>query len=435
MLDPYPFQLEAIELGTSRNILLADACGMGKSLVAIEIARATQPEYPGPVLVVARKQAKTQWASFIQEQDQTAWINTVDTLEEFDDLGIGSHSANEWTIIHFAALRKVLTDRTSITKIMFSTIIVDEAHHIKGRKSQQSKGTRKLLAFRKVALTATPMEKAPHDLWAILNFLYPTRYTGYYGFEARYVEKEKHPYMGWEKIVGPKNTEQLAKELAPFFLQRTKEEVREDLPPLTESRVPLLLNQTLQTIYNDIKNAGDILVYLDDEEVLVKNALAEMMLLRRLISNGLNKWKTDKIEWVREYVRDNPQEQIVVMSVFRDTASKLARVLKAPLIMHGEPMPDLTAQPPLLVGTIKSMGESLDMPWFDTIVFVDSEWSTIAMKQARDRIHRINITSPKHAVYLYHPGTVDDLVFSALDNKWSTVELVHAYINEVQRSM
>jgi hypothetical protein len=135
------------------------------------------------------------------------------------------------------------------------------------------------------------------------------------------------------------------------------------------------------------------------------------------------------MRWVIEYVEDNPDEKIMIYSVFRATAKALAITLNAPLVIGNQATPDLQrTRPPLIVGTIAALGESHDLPWIDTAIFVDCEWSTTMMEQARDRMHRINITSPKHAIYLYHEDTVDELVFEALDNKWETIETVQRYI-------
>ncbi len=431
MLEPYPYQKVAIELGIQRNMLCADKCGLGKTLVGIEIVRNIQQERPGPALIVCTKGAKLQWAYAIADQ-MPAYIKVLDTHRNFTDemrkASVGANG-NIWYIIHFAALRKVLK-KDPIARTYFSVIVVDEAHRIKNRRAQQTKGVKQLLSFRKIALTATEMEKAPDDMWSILNWLYPALFSGYYGFRARYTVIEKHPYFGYEKVVGSKNVEELAKKLEGLYVKRTKEEVRKDLPSLTEQRVPLELNSKVRRSDTKIKTAGDILVEVEGEELLIANTLARIMKRRQLTSNGMGLYPTtDKIEWVKNYVEDNPDTNILIFSVFRATAQHLAEELSAPLVIGNAKRPDVARlRPNLLVGTIKAMGESYDLPWMDVAIFVDCEWSTTLMEQARDRIHRINITSPKLALYLYHPDTVDDLVFEALDNKWDTLTVVSEYL-------
>jgi SNF2 family DNA or RNA helicase len=431
LLTPFPYQETAINLGVQRNMLCAYACGLGKTLIAIEIARRLQEQKAHPVLVVCRKSARLQWAYSIADQISNASINVLDARQDYEYAYTGSHDTLDWYIIHHEALR-LMKNTELLARTYFGSILVDEAHRFKGRKSQQTKGLKKLTCKRKVALTATEMEKSPADLWSLLNFLYPQRYRGFHGFAAKYVEYEVHPYFHTKKVVGPKNVDKLAKEISPFFIKRTKEEVRPDLPPIVHTRLPIEMDNRSRAGYRQIKTGGDILVEWEDEQLLILNKMSEITKLRRLTSNGLGKYHTAKMEWVKEYIADNPDEAIIVFSAFRDTVIELGRVHDAPVVMGGEDIDLQRLRPDLVFGTIKALGESHDLPWIDTAIFVDCEWSTISMTQASDRIHRINITSGKHAIYLFHPGTVDELVFEALDNKWDNLEVVREYIRRYQ---
>ena len=83
-----------------------------------------------------------------------------------------------------------------------------------------------------------------------------------------------------------------------------------------------------------------------------------------------------------------------------------------------------------MVGTIDAMREGLNLQIADTAIFLDQHWSSTKMKQAVDRIHRINITNTKHIIHLYHKGTVDELILKALDKKWSDKELVERFLRK-----
>ena len=415
-------------MGVKGHLLCADACGLGKTLIGIEIAHDIQQYHLHPIIIVCKKSAKLQWEYAIQEQAPNAIIKRLDTVENYNPSYDNPSNALEWYIIHFAALRK-LTKKHLLARTYFSTIIIDEAHRIKNRRAQQTVGVKKLLSYRRIALTATEMEKSPADMWSLLNFLRPDKWSAYHGWCARYVEYEIHPYFKWKKVVGPKNLNRLARELMGTYVKRTKKEVRPDLPPLREQRVPIEPNTALQSAYTQIETAGDIIVDVDDMELIIPNVLAKIMALRQLTSNGLGTYTSDKMDYVLSYVADNPDANIVIFSYFRNTALQISKKLKAPLVIGAQETPDIQKlRPKTLVGTIGALGESHDLPWMDVAIFVDVDWSSTAMQQARDRIHRINITSPKLALYLYHPDTVDDLIFEALDKKWSDIELVQNYL-------
>lgn len=415
-------------MGVKGHLLCADACGLGKTLVGIEVAHHIQQFHLHPIIIVCKKSTKLQWEYAIQEQVPNAIIKRLDTVDDYKPAYENPSNALEWYIIHFAALRK-LTKTLLLARTYFSTIIVDEAHRIKNKRAQQTMGVKKLLGYRRIALTATEMESSPADMWSILNFLRPDKYSAYHGWCAKYVEYEIHPYFKWKKVIGPKNLERMARELMGIYVKRTKKEVRPDLPPLREQRIPIEPNIPLQSAYKQIETAGDIIVDVDDMELIIPNVLAKIMALRQITSNGLGTYTSDKIDYALSYVTDNPNANIVIFSYFRKTAQEIAQKLKAPLVIGNAEVPDIQKlRPKLLVGTIGALGESHDMPWMDVAIFIDIDWSSTAMTQAKDRIHRINITNPKLALYLYHPGTVDDLIFEALDKKWSDIELVQSYL-------
>ncbi len=428
MLRPYPFQDTAIDMGVKGHLLCADACGLGKTLVGIEVAHHIQEYHPHPIIVVCKKSTKLQWEYAIQEQVPNANIKRLDTIDDFKHPYDNPSHSLDWWIIHFAALRK-LTKKHPLARTYFSTVIVDEAHRIKNKRAQQTMGVKKLLGYRRLALTATEMESSPADMWSLLNFLRPDKYSAYHGWCAKYVEYEIHPYFKWKKVIGPKNLERMARELMGIYVKRTKKEVRPDLPPLREQKVPIEPNIPLQSAYKQIETAGDIIVDVDDMELIIPNVLAKIMALRQITSNGLGTYTSDKMDYALSYVTDNPDANIVIFSYFRNTAKEIAQKLKAPLVIGAQEAPDIQKlKPNLLVGTIGALGESHDLPWMDVAIFIDIDWSSIAMTQAKDRIHRINITSPKLVLYLYHPGTVDDLIFEALDKKWNDIELVQSYL-------
>jgi reverse gyrase len=83
----------------------------------------------------------------------------------------------------------------------------------------------------------------------------------------------------------------------------------------------------------------------------------------------------------------------------------------------------------VLCGTIGAMGTALDMPMARTSIFVDTEWSSISMTQATQRMHRAGITEAKHLIYLEAVGTVDKLIRYAVKYKWTDAELVYKFLN------
>lgn len=281
------------------------------------------------------------------------------------------------------------------------------------------------------------MEKNPSDLWSVLHWLYPTQYTSYWNFFERYVETSVN-YMGYQIIVGGKNLDQLAAEIGSFFFRRTKAEVAPQLPPKIMQRVEVRMDEQQAKIYKTIKASRDIEVDVGlSETMIIKNALAKIVRLQQVSSDPILlgfDLQSAKIEWVTDFVEDNPDETLVIFTKFRDTAIRLSRTLKADLIVGGQTHAGgkdfISGKTNVLVGTIAAMGEGLNLQRARTAIFIDQEWSSVKMVQAVDRIHRIDDTQPKNIIYLHTGGTVDGLVLEALDKKWSDLDLAYKYLKE-----
>lgn len=138
-----------------------------------------------------------------------------------------------------------------------------------------------------------------------------------------------------------------------------------------------------------------------------------------------------KLDWLREWLADHPDESVIVFTRFRDTAIKInSWGAFDKLIVGGRKRENVTTADRRIVGTIAAMGEGLDLPWIDYAIFLDVEWSSIMMTQAIDRIYRINIETVKHVMYLRCANTVDKLVHDAVQRKWTTHQIVEQFLVE-----
>jgi len=446
-LIPRDYQREAIGLAQTANVLLTDECGLGKTLVAIEaVAAYWAGGQRGPTLVVAPKSVREQWYEMITKQLPNASvailgvagrlpgeINSTTELKHYD-----------FVITHYEGL---LGAGRSLAKINWLMIIADEAHRIKNRKAKRAMWIKLLPARHKMALTGTPMDHRPDELWSMINWLYPRVLTSYWKWRETHCEI-KETWAGYEEVIGTKDPAALGRVLSPFTLHRTKQAVAPELPPKIFTYVPLELEGQQLKLYQSIAKQAkkDIVVNLDEfrdfphnDPLLILNKLSLIMKLQQAASNphilGVDidgaKW-----DWLMDYVTDNPDETMVIFSKFRDTAIRLASALKAALVIGGSRTPILDAAPfltgtnRLLVGTIAAMGEGLNLQRARTAIFLDMEWSSIKMQQAIDRIHRIDITEPKQIIYLLAQNTVDQLVHKALNEKWSETTLVYKYLEQ-----
>ena len=60
-----------------------------------------------------------------------------------------------------------------LKKMEFEMLVIDEAHRLKNESSKLATLLRQLTSTRRLLLTGTPIQNNLHELWALLNFLYP----------------------------------------------------------------------------------------------------------------------------------------------------------------------------------------------------------------------------------------------------------------------
>lgn len=159
-------------------------------------------------------------------------------------------------------------------EIQWGAIIADESHEsliIRAGKITQKRRGMTLLTLRpdgkKLALSGTPFDSKPHQLWGTLNWLYPQTYSAF----NRWAEMfwEKGGYKGYE--IGEFNRDReklLWDSLSAVAIRRTKAEVAPDLPPKTYVGTP----------YDAEDNESPVGVWLemDGEQARAYEAMEEL---------------------------------------------------------------------------------------------------------------------------------------------------------------
>lgn len=435
---PYVFQEEAIEYGLTRNAYISLSCGLGKTITAIEIYKRmcagglTQP----CLVVVSPKLAIYQWEQEIHAQHPEAEVVVLDYLDAKPYAFGRTHGKPYYFVTYYEF---VTANVDWLKNMLWGIIVADEAHKINNRNAKRADAIKELETLRKVAMTGTPMQASPADLWSVLNWLYPTQFTSFWTWVEKYVavmpgKNDVKNFVGTKKGTIAK----LGAELRPIMIRRTKKQVAKELPPQIESVVPIMMYPDQIDLYNRIKYADDILVDLGDgTDIVIAQAAQTLLRLQQVGSDprllGVQ-LPSAKLDWVYEYVENNPNEQMLIFSRFRNIALAMAERLKSAMIVGGGRVSGVKefrkGDIKVLCGTIAAMGTALDFPMASTMIFVDTEHSSIQMSQAIDRIHRLGITESKHLIYLEAIGGVDRLIRDAVKYKWSQTQLVYNFVEQ-----
>lgn len=328
----------------------------------------------------------------------------------------------------------------------WASLILDEAHHFTGRKAARTRGA--LLLAKKIPvvfeLTASGgMRNRPGELWPLLNSLDPNRFTSYWQFVNRFTEFETTP-SGFPKIVGAKNVNVLRYILTRYTILRDKSLMLPQLPPLTSRVIQVELAKEQKELYasmfkelhTNLQGISSLDDLADPESRYATSIGSQLVRLRQLVADprilGLDvpSAKTDAIV---EFLEDIPDEKVLVFCWYKKHTEILAQEIAKRLgtrtqYYHGGMNVDerdsaiekWKSDPGCraLVGTIASMGESLNLQdKCHLVVFADRHWVPDDNLQARDRLYRMGQTYSVLCTEVVAPGTIDDQLTEVIKTK------------------
>ncbi len=225
-LYPYqkPFLDSFLELG---HYLLAPDMGTGKTIIAIAGAESLLGEGKiDNVLVVCPSGLKFQWAQEIaQHTDVTTYTRrmgsqtiTIPTPDHC--IIVDGDSDTRYTLLKQADVLRpeyiivsyetILTDYEYFTTAPFGLTILDEASAIKNPASDRTKAVKSTLTSPyRLALTGTPVENKPEDVFSIMEWVEPDHLGRWDIFDKSFITRNP-----WGQPKRYKNMHVLSKKLA-----------------------------------------------------------------------------------------------------------------------------------------------------------------------------------------------------------------------------
>lgn len=431
-----PYQRDGLDfLRATPRAFLADEMGLGKSAQMILSSE-------GRTLVVAPAMVL----------DGGTWR---DEVAKWCPERAGDVTTVPYSGLNLRRERKVLGVLKPEYRGHWDTVILDEAHYIKGRKTTWTKVLRPLAkaAGRVVLATGTPVPNWAHELFTALQIMYPedAKPGGRFGSYWRWVETWFD--CGVEKIYvkGKEIEKQYIGDLAACvpacadfpptapcehyrefyranlgdrFLMRMRDDVLTDLPPLTVERVETPMTREQARMYRQLK--AERLTELADGSLKVAwNSGALHVMLDKLATGAEvlhpgEKGASGKLERLRSDLADRARPTLVVAH-FRgavEAATAVARDVgaSAEFIHGGTSRADRAAiverfkagKLDVLVGSLETVAEGLTLTAADMIIFLETSFKPSRNQQALRRIHRIGQERPCIALDYVTPGTVDE---------------------------
>jgi TATA-binding protein-associated factor len=245
--------------------VLADDMGLGKTLQSTMIMAASTAEArqafatttlpsdaPRPHLIVCPATLVSHWPHEIDKFVDSSILSALryggtPAQRAQQRSSVKDHDV---VVMSYESLR---SDADWIASQQWMYCILDEGHAIRNPNSAVSKAAKRIRAQHRLVLSGTPIQNSVLELWAIFDFLMPGFLGSHRSFNAKY-GKALAEARGTVSISDTTNTsttnnrktkastqkavesgllalEGLHRQVMPFVLRRTKDQVLSDLPP------------------------------------------------------------------------------------------------------------------------------------------------------------------------------------------------------------
>ena len=425
----------------------------GKTPTALETIRLRNIE-DERVLIITTASSTMQW-----KDEYERWLNKPCVL------CVGTpkqklKAIESWThglIISIDSFKETKSSKGLIEPILKKKpkqIILDEAHKIKNPQTANAAALFKTskIPYR-LALTGTPAQGKPYDIFSILKFLFPSDFKGFWKFldeyfiieeETIYIKGKPRTFKTYEHFKPGKELE-LQQLLSTFSTQRKRKDVMPWLPDKYYERIRLKPTKEQKKYLQELKDTyktGDIVTTGTlDRLIRYRQICLDPSLLDL-------KGKSPKTEWILQYIKDYPDESIIIFSKFTSYLCKLAEQLPTSWAMligstttkqRGQFIKDFQNKRfKVFLINIDAGKEALTLDAAETTIFTDKYPPIGDIEQAEDRFIASTKDKKNKAhkiIELMIADTFDEQIYKLLEQRKSETDVINNYKKYLERRL
>jgi SWI/SNF-related matrix-associated actin-dependent regulator 1 of chromatin subfamily A len=443
----FPFQLEGIKFALAHpGTLLADECGVGKTIQAIGVIN-TLPELER-ILILCPATMRGIWKAELEKWlVQPAKIVVVGIDK---NPCLTEASPQQILICNYDRLPQVLP---LLRDRVWDLAIYDECHYLKNRESRRSRIALSIQAERRMALSGTPLQNRPIELFTVLSWLDPGEWPpkSYFEFGQRYCGARYNGFS-WD-LSGASNLSELNQRLASgVMIRRTKAQVLPELPPKLRSVVELEVDSNIkQVVKAELWAFERWMEEASKTENHTGNGngryTAAVKGLRRFqgaahdnLAVARHRTALAKVPLVAAFVTEllhGGTGKIVIFGYHRAVITGLAEVLSEfhPVILIGDtPAKDrdqvihlfqTAPEVRVFIGNIVAAGVGITLaPASSHCVFAELSYVPAELNQCEDRLHRVGARDSVLVQHLVLSGSLDALMVNLLLKKQKILDEV-----------
>ena len=440
-----PYQKAGVSYAASaRRTFIADEMGLGKTIQAIAtleyLSLSESDIYPA--VVVCPPSLVLNWTYEIYKWVPHRKVCPVTNRKTFPEKG-----SYDFVVIGYSNIQS-----WQPKLLEHGSYIFDESHYCKTSTAQRTKAAIKIAKSSKkntpvLCLTGTPVTNRPAEYASQLDILGRLKdFGGLWGFYRRYCAAYQDRFGQWN-LSGHSHLDELNERLrGACYIRRTKDQVLSELPPVVHSR--LVVDGSAAAMKEYVKAETDILRYIAERarQLAIEQGLpsynaavaamiraeanehlVRLSVLRKLAAKA--KMET-ALEWIQERI-DNGKK-VVVAAHHRVIVDEIDKKF-GDLRIHGgmkveeveenkrrfQTLP--VEEAPVIVLSIQAAKTGHTLTSSEECLFIELPWTPADIDQTYSRLHRIGQKGSVTATYMLTSGTIDEYIYSLIDNKRTVV--------------
>lgn len=419
--------------------ILADEMGLGKTVqtIALLLSVRKAEKETLPALIVAPTSLLYNWAAEIRRFAPMLDVMLIEGTQQAREKAISTLEKHAPSVV-ITSYPLIRRDIALLEDIQFGPVILDEAQNIKNNRSVGARAVKRLKAQARFALTGTPMENHPGELWSLFDFTLPGFLSDYPDFLQRYGEGD--------------NAEELLRKIRPFLMRRLKKDVLRDLPELIDcvQVAPMAAEQrkvydaSLLLARNRIKAILEKREQTGERNRGGMEILSTITQLRQCCCHPLlcdpdYRGQSGKTEMLMDILSTALPEgrRVLVFSQFTSMLHLIGKRLEEEgigyLYLDGDTPPEERqnlsdrfngGEGNVFLVSLKAGGTGLNLTGADTVIHYDPWWNPAAEDQATGRAHRIGQTRTVQVIRLITHDSIEEKVLAMSEEKRRIFEIL-----------
>ena len=324
----YPYQEEGVRRFLAEGrLLLADDMGLGKTAQAI--AACTVLWRGGRLrrgLIITPASLKPQWA-----REWAAFSDLpIEVVNGPPEARRALYAARKdgFLIINYEQL---LRDLDVVRAWEPDLVVLDEAQRIKNWATKTALSVKGLTPAYRLVLTGTPMENRVDELASVVEWVNDMALEPKWRLPALHAIRED----GRKEVVGVRHLGTIRDRLRHCMLRRVRQEVLDQLPPRTDTRVPVELTEVQRREHETLDQPIIILMQkamvrpLSQAEFL---RLMSLLTIQRIICNGVAQLRFEEV-WPT--IRDRKPDDGVLQGLATPKLIELRQLVQQVVVDQG----------------------------------------------------------------------------------------------------